>query len=75
MRSALAREEGQTAQLLQGHTKGDNMKIEIQHRWTRTVLLSVEAGSLRLAVEAAVKAGANLRDADLRSANLRDANL
>ncbi len=53
------------------------MKVEITHRWSGAVLLSVEAGSLPLALEAGVRGAdlwsANLRGADLRGANLRDA--
>ncbi len=42
---------------------------------TGILLWSGEAESLRAGVEAAVKGGANLRDANLRGANLRDAYL
>ena len=49
--------------------------IEIKNRWTEAVLYSGEHADIKEAVEAAVKAGANLCDADLRDANLRDANL
>ena len=51
------------------------MKIEIKHRLTGSVLFEIEIGSLKLAVEAAVKSSADLRYADLRSADLRSANL
>jgi hypothetical protein len=51
------------------------MKIEIKHRWNQSVLFSGEFGSLKLAVEAAVRAKTDLSDADLSAANLRDANL
>jgi hypothetical protein len=51
------------------------MKIEIKSRWDSTVLFTAEAASLLLALEAAVKAGADLRGADLRGANLGGANL
>jgi uncharacterized protein YjbI with pentapeptide repeats len=61
------------------------MKFEVKHRWNRSVLFSVECGSLREAVVEAVKqnadlsgaylSGADLRYADLRGANLRGANL
>ena len=51
------------------------MKIEIKSRWDSRVLFTAEAASLLLALEAAVKAGANLEDADLRGANLRGAYL
>ena len=56
------------------------MKFEIKSRWIGDVLFSTEADSLRLAVEAAVKSGANLSranlsEADLRGADLRGANL
>ena len=56
------------------------MKFEIKSRFDQSVLFSVEVGSLKLAVEAAVKQsanlyGANLSSADLSSANLRGAKL
>ena len=51
------------------------MFIEIKHRFSGSVLFSVEIGSLRLALEAAVKAKADLWGANLRGANLRGANL
>ncbi|NKE69840.1 pentapeptide repeat-containing protein [Candidatus Manganitrophus noduliformans] len=51
------------------------MKFEIKSRWDGSVLFSIETESWRLAVEAALKARANLRYADLRSANLRYADL
>ena len=56
------------------------MKFEIKHRFSGAVLFSCEANSIKEAVEAAVKSGADLRyanlvDADLRGADLRDAKL
>ena len=51
------------------------MLIEIKHRTTGSVLFSRECGSLKLAVEAAVKIRAYLRGADLRGVNLRGADL
>jgi len=66
------------------------MKIEIKHRLTGAIMFELECGSLRLAVEAAVKSGAYLGGAhlggahlggaylggaNLHDANLRDANL
>ena len=56
------------------------MLFEIKSRWSGSVLFSLETDSLKLALEAGVTSGANLRDADLRGANLggadlRDANL
>ena len=56
------------------------MKFEIKHRISGSVLFSLETESLRLCVEAAVNAGAdltyaNLASADLRGADLTDANL
>ena len=42
------------------------MKIEIKHRFTDAVLFSCEANSIKEAVEAAVKSGADLVGADLR---------
>ena len=50
------------------------MKIKIKHRFNGSVLFSIEAGSLRLGVEAAVEADANLQYADLRHADLRHAD-
>ncbi len=47
------------------------MKIEIKSRWTGELKFSIETETLKLALEAAVKQGANLGDADLRGANLR----
>ena len=49
--------------------------IKIKNRWNGKVLYSGEHADIKEAVEAAVKAGANLRGANLRGANLRDANL
>jgi hypothetical protein len=49
--------------------------FEIKYRWTGALLFSLEAGSLRLALEAAVKADANLRGANLRGADLGGADL
>ena len=51
------------------------MKIEIKNRFSGAVLFGVEAESWRVAVEIAVKQGANLGGADLRGANLGGANL
>jgi len=51
------------------------MKIEIKSRFTGAVLFSVEAGSMKAALEIAVNKGAYLRSADLRSAYLRSADL
>ena len=45
--------------------------IEIRHRWRGHVLFSLACGSLRLAVEAAVSADANLTGADLTGADLQ----
>lgn len=49
--------------------------FEIKHRYTGSVLFSLECGSMKLCIETAVKGSANLRSADLRSANLSSANL
>ena len=49
--------------------------IEIKNRWTGAVLYSGEHADVKEAVEAAVKAGANLDGAYLRGANLRDAQV
>ena len=56
------------------------MLIEIKHRLTGAVLFSLDCGSWKLCIEAAVKSkadlrGANLREADLREADLRGADL
>ena len=56
------------------------MLIEIKHRLTGAVLFSLDCGSWKLCIEAAVKSkadlrGANLRGADLRWADLRGADL
>jgi hypothetical protein len=50
------------------------VKIEIRHRFTADVLFSIETDSWKLAVEAPIKAKANLTSADLRYADLRYAN-
>jgi uncharacterized protein YjbI with pentapeptide repeats len=55
--------------------KGLAMKIEIKSRWSGGVLFSLETSSMRLAVEAAIGAKANLRGADLSGANLSGADL
>ena len=44
------------------------MKFEIKHRISGAILFAVKTESLKLAVELAVRGGANLRDADLRGA-------
>ena len=41
------------------------MKIEIKNRWTGGVVFECEAGSMKLAVKAAIEAKADLRGADL----------
>ncbi len=51
------------------------MKIEIKSRWTSSVLFSVEARSIKLALEAGVKQGAYLKGADLEGADLEGADL
>lgn len=51
------------------------MKVEIKNRWNGKVLYSGEHADIKEAVEAAVKAGADLRDANLCDADLRDADL
>ncbi len=42
------------------------MKFEIKHRFTGSVLFTIETETMRLALEAAVKSGANLRGAKIR---------
>ncbi len=51
------------------------MLCEIKHRWTGAVLFAKECASLKVCVEAAVEARANLSAADLRGADLNAANL
>ncbi len=51
------------------------MKCEIKHKWTGSILFSLETDSLKLTVEAAVKSGAYLYGANLSGANLSGANL
>lgn len=51
------------------------VKFEIKSRFTGSVLFGLDADSLRLCVEAAVKARANLSSADLRGANLSGARI
>ena len=51
------------------------MKFEIKCRISGNTLFSVETQSLKMAVELAVKTGANLGGADLMGADLRDAVL
>jgi hypothetical protein len=50
-------------------------RFEIKNRWNASLLFSLECGSIKLCLEAAVAGGANLRGADLRGADLRGANL
>ena len=49
--------------------------IKIKNRWNGKVLYSGEHADIKEAIEAAVKAGANLSGANLFGANLRGANL
>ena len=51
------------------------MKFEIKNHWDGKLIFSIETDSWKLAMEAAIKAKANLRSADLSSANLRSADL
>jgi hypothetical protein len=51
------------------------MKFEIKSRWGGSVLFSVEAGDIKVALEMGVKARANLAGANLAGANLDGANL
>jgi len=51
------------------------MLFKIKHRFSGSVLFSLETESLKLCVEAAVKDGANLYGADLYGADLRGAYL
>jgi Family of unknown function (DUF5758)/Pentapeptide repeats (8 copies) len=51
------------------------MKIEIKSRWSGSILFAIEAENWRIALEAAVGAKADLREADLHGADLRGAHL
>ena len=51
------------------------MKFEIKHRFTGAVLFTAEVGSMKIAVELAVKEKACLRRAYLRGADLSGADL
>ena len=51
------------------------MKFEIKNRWGGELLFSSETDTWRLAIEAAIKAKADLRYADLSSADLSYADL
>ena len=54
---------------------GETMKIEIKSRWDGHVIFSVEAGSLKDALEIAIKSRADLSRANLYGADLSGANL
>ena len=51
------------------------MKFEVKSQWNGAVLFSIETDSWKLAVEAAIKSGADLSGANLRGADLYGANL
>jgi len=56
------------------------LKFEIKNRFSGELIFTIETGSWRLAIEAAIKSNvdlssANLLSADLSSADLRSANL
>ncbi len=51
------------------------MKFEIKHRFSGAVLFALETESLKLCVEAAVKAGSDLSGSDLRGSDLRGSDL
>ena len=51
------------------------MKLELKHKTTNTVLFTLDAKTIKDALENAVKGGANLSGANLRGANLDGANL
>ena len=51
------------------------MEFEIKSRWSGSVLFSIETDSLKMAIEGAVKKGANLEGADLEGADLKGADL
>lgn len=50
-------------------------KFEIKRRFTGNVLYAAKAESLAACVEAAIKAGSNLRGSDLSGSNLSGSNL
>jgi hypothetical protein len=54
---------------------GEIVKIEIKSRWTGSILFVAEIGSMKLAVEAAVREGADLTGAYLKGAVLTGADL
>jgi len=49
--------------------------IQIKSRWSNSVRFELETDSIRVAVEAGVRAGADLGGADLGGADLRGADL
>ena len=51
------------------------MKFEIKNRFTGNILFSIETDSWKLAVEAGIKAKADLSKANLSKANLSEADL
>ena len=51
------------------------MLLEIKHRYSGSVLFSIEIGSLKMAVEAAIQSKINLQDANLQGAKLQGAKL
>jgi len=51
------------------------MKIEIKHKTTSSILFSLDTGTIKECLEAAIKAGANLSGANLSDANLSGAYL
>jgi hypothetical protein len=51
------------------------MKFEINNRFNGSIIFSIETSSWKLAVEAAIKSGADLRYANLSYADLRYADL
>ena len=53
----------------------ERIKIKVKHRWSGRVVFETDAESLGQAILIALRASANLCDADLRGADLRDADL
>ena len=51
------------------------MKFEIKSWWSGDILFSIETDSLKLALQAGVKQGADLKGADLKGADLEGADL
>ena len=64
-----------TAEVNRLTDKEPPMLLEIKHRYSGSVLFSIEIGSLKMAVEAAIQSKINLQDANLQGAKLQGAKL